>query len=49
LAKARRNIIKRKNTALCKLKELIKESLSNRLTKALKYTKANYPNVGYIY
>jgi hypothetical protein len=49
LAKARRNIIKRKNTALCKLEELIKEALSNRLTKALKYTKVNYLNIGYIY
>jgi hypothetical protein len=49
LAKAKRNAIKRKNTALCKLEELIKEALSNRLTKALKYTKANYLNIGYIY
>jgi hypothetical protein len=31
------------------LEELIKEALSNRLTKALKYIKANYLNIGYIY
>jgi hypothetical protein len=49
LAKARRNTTKRKNTALYKLEELIKEALSNRLTKAFKYIKANYLNVGYIY
>jgi hypothetical protein len=49
LAKARRNITKRKNTTLCKLEELIKEALSNKLTKALKYIKANYLNIGYIY
>jgi hypothetical protein len=49
LAKAKKNIIKRKNTALYKLKELIKEALSNKLTKALKYIKANYLNIGYIY
>jgi hypothetical protein len=49
LAKARRNTTKRKNTALYKLEELIKEALSNRLTKAFKYIKANYLNIGYIY
>jgi hypothetical protein len=48
-AKARRNTTKRKNTALCKLEELIKEALSNRLTKAFKYIKANHLNAGYIY
>jgi hypothetical protein len=49
LAKAKRNITKRKNIALYKLKELIKKALNNKLTKALKYIKANYLNIGYIY
>jgi hypothetical protein len=49
LVKAKKNTIKRKNTTFCKLKELIKKALNNKLTKALKYIKANYLNIGYIY
>jgi hypothetical protein len=49
LIKTKRIIIKRANTAFYKLKELIKETLSNKLIKALKYIKTNYLNISYIY
>jgi hypothetical protein len=45
--KAIRSITNRANSALCRLKKLINRASSNRLTKALKYIKAKFPNIGY--
>ena len=46
--KAIRSAINRVNSALYKLEKLINRALSNRLTKALKYIKAKFPNIGHI-
>jgi hypothetical protein len=46
--KSIRSIIKRVNSAFYKLKKLITRRLSNRLTKALKYIKAEFLNIDYI-
>ena len=46
--KAIRSTINRVNSALYKLKKLINRALSNRLTKAIKYIKAEFLNTGYI-
>ena len=46
--KSVRTVVKRVDSALRKLKKLIDKYSSNRLTKALKYIKAEFPNTGYI-
>jgi len=46
--KSIRTVVKRADSALRKLKKLIDKYSSNRLTKALKYIKAEFPNTGYI-
>jgi hypothetical protein len=46
--KAIRSIINRVNSALRRLEKLINKALSNRLTKALKYIKTKFLNIGYI-
>jgi hypothetical protein len=46
--KAIRSTINRADSALYRLEKLINKALSNRLTKALKYIKAEFPNIGYI-
>jgi hypothetical protein len=48
LVKAIRSITNRADSALYKLEKLINRALSNRLTKALKYIKAKFPNISYI-
>jgi hypothetical protein len=48
LVKAVRSTINKANFALYKLKKLINRALSNRLTKALKYIKAEFLNIDYI-
>jgi hypothetical protein len=45
--KAIRSTINRANSALHRLEKLINKASSNRLTKALKYIKAKFPNIGY--
>jgi hypothetical protein len=46
--KAIRSTINRVNSALYKLKKLINRASSNRLTKAIKYIKTKFLNIGYI-
>ena len=46
--KSIRTVIKRADSALYKLKKLINKYSNNRLIKALKYIKAEFPNTGYI-
>jgi hypothetical protein len=46
--KSIRSVAKRVNSVFYKLEKLIIRYLSNRLTKALKYIKAEFLNVGYI-
>ena len=48
LVKSIRSAIKRANSAFYKLEKLIIRRSSNRLTKALKYIKAEFLNAGYI-
>jgi hypothetical protein len=48
LVKAIRSAINRTNSALYKLEKPINRALSNRLTKALKYIKAEFLNIYYI-
>ena len=46
--KSVRTAVERADSALRKLKKLINRYSSNKLTKALKYIKAEFPNIGYI-
>ena len=46
--KSVRTAVKRADSALYKLKKLIDKYSSNRLIKALKYIKAEFPNTGHI-
>jgi len=46
--KSVRTVIERADSALRKLEKLIDRYSSNRLTEALKYIKAEFPNIGYI-
>jgi ribosomal protein L17 len=46
--KAIRSTTNRANSALRRLEKLINRASSNRLTKALKYIKAEFPNIDYI-
>jgi hypothetical protein len=46
--KAIRSTINRANSALRRLEKLVNKALSNRLTKALKYIKTEFLNIGYI-
>jgi hypothetical protein len=46
--KAIRSTTNRADSALYKLEKLIDRALSDRLTKALKYVKAEFPNIGHI-
>jgi hypothetical protein len=46
--KAIRSATNRANSVLCKLEKLINGASSNRLTKALKYIKAKFLNIGHI-
>ena len=43
-----RTIVERVDSALYKLKKLINKYSSNKLIKALKYIKAEFPNINYI-
>jgi hypothetical protein len=45
--KAIKSAINRANSVLYKLEKLINKALSNRLTKALKYIKTEFLNIGY--
>jgi inorganic triphosphatase YgiF len=46
--KSIRTAVKRADSALHKLKKLIDRYSSNKLTEALKYIKAEFPNISYI-
>ena len=46
--KSIRTAVERADSALRKLKKLINRHSSNRLTEALKYIKAEFPNTGHI-
>ena len=46
--KSVRTAVERADSALRKLEKLINRYSSNKLTKALKYIKAEFPNIGYI-
>ena len=46
--KSIRTAIERADSALRKLKKLIDKHSSNKLTEALKYIKAEFPNIDYI-
>jgi ribosomal protein S21 len=46
--KSVRTAIKRVDSALRKLKKLIDRHSNNKLTKALKYIKAEFPNISHI-
>ena len=46
--KSIRTAVKRADSALRKLKKLIDRYSSNKLTEALKYIKAEFPNISYI-
>jgi hypothetical protein len=46
--KAIKSTTNRVNSALYRLEKLINRALSNKLTKALKYIKAKFLNIGYI-
>jgi len=46
--KSIRTVVERADSALRKLKKLIDKYSSNKLTKALKYMKAEFPNISYI-
>ena len=46
--KSIRTAVKRADSVLRKLEKLIDRHSSNKLTKALKYIKAEFPNIGYI-
>jgi hypothetical protein len=46
--KAIRSTTNRANSVLYKLEKLINRASSNRLTKALKYIKAKFLNIGHI-
>jgi hypothetical protein len=48
LVKAIKSTTNRADFTLYKLEKLINRALSNRLTKALKYIKAKFLNIGYI-
>jgi hypothetical protein len=45
--KAIRSTTDRADSALRRLEKLINRALSNRLTKALKYIKTKFPNIGH--
>jgi hypothetical protein len=45
--KAIRSAANKADFALRRLEKLVNRALSNRLTKALKYIKAEFPNIGY--
>jgi hypothetical protein len=46
--KAIRSVANRADFVLRRLEKLINRASSDRLTKALKYIKAEFPNTGYI-
>ena len=46
--KSVRTVIKRADSALRKLEKLINRYSSNKLTEALKYIKAEFPNISHI-
>jgi hypothetical protein len=45
--KAARSTTDRANSALRRLEKLVNRASSDRLTKALKYVKAEFPNIGH--
>ena len=46
--KSIKTVVKRIDSALRKLKKLIDRHSNNKLTEALKYIKAEFPNISYI-